>query len=410
MLRNSATGHLLVFSGIFLIHLAVFVLIKDHGLMMDEHYHYAQIQRFLHSDFRLDPELPMSPGYHAIIAGVSRTLGMDQIPYYVAVPYIRGVSWLLSMMTIVFFFLCARLTDRSHALVKTAQYSVFPILLPFFPLLYTDLAALAVILCSFWLLLSRRWILSGLVASASILLRQNTIVWCAGFATMAYVMQHGYDLRRRYLNQYVQHGVGFLTAPIVFFFLIWKFGGVSSGGQTHVSPTVVIPKNLFLMLFLYFFFFLPVLVAQGKKGISFLRSLRLWHLVLLAGAYIPFHLTFFIEHPYNYGSFFIHNAIMEYFTAHWTRSLLFFVLMIVSLVSVAVTRLIQPAYYLLYPWTVLFFLPLWFIEQRYTMIPFALYLLLRRHEGRWTEYGFILWNGLLSAAIYWGMHQWRLFW
>lgn len=410
MIHTSFLRHLLVFLGIFLVHLAVFILIKDHGLMMDEHYHYAQIQRFLHGDYRLDPELPMSPGYHALVAGFSRSIGIDLIPYYLAVPYIRGVSWGFSLMTIVFFFLCARLVDRSHALVKTVQYSVFPIFLPFFPLLYTDLATLAIVLCSFWLLLSRKWVLSGLVASASILLRQNTIVWCAGFATMAYVMQHGYGLRWRHLKQYVQNSVGFLVAPVVFFFLIWKFGGVSSGGQTYVSPTVVIPKNLFLLLFLYFFFFLPVILAQAKKSISFLRTLRWWYFILLAGAYIPFHLTFFIEHPYNYGSFFIHNAIMEYFTANWIRSLSFFVIMTVSLVSIAVTRLMQPAYYLLYPWTVLFFLPLWFIEQRYTMIPFALYILLRRHEGKWTEYGFILWNGIFSAAIYWGMHQWKLFW
>lgn len=205
--------------------------------------------------------------------------------------------------------------------------------------------------------------------------------------------------------------MSFLLAPLVFFVALWWMGGVASGetSQQYVKATIVVPKNLFLLLFLYVPFFLPLFVVQYRAMAQVIQRVG-WYWLGAPVAFLLFHSTFFIEHPYNYGSFFIHNAILEYFTADWRHSLIFFSLMVLAVLSLSVTRLYERSMYLIYPFTVIFFLPLWFIEQRYTMIPFALFLLFRTSYTRPVEWVLIGWNIVLSGIIYWGMFSWKFFW
>ena len=64
----------------------------------------------------------------------------------------------------------------------------------------------------------------------------------------------------------------------------------------------------------------------------------------------------------------------------------FLALAIWCILSLMVTRLRQPFHYWIYPFTIVFLLPLWLIEQRYTFIPFALWILFRREEDRGFEW------------------------
>lgn len=409
MLQRSALRHLLVFCSILLIHILAFVLIKDHGMIMDEHLHYEQIVQFLHGDFHLEPELPMSPGYHLTMAGIAYPLGLAVVPYYSAIAMMRFLSWLLAIASIVMFFLCARSIDKKSALMKTVTYALFPIFVPFFSLLYTDLLSVGLVLSGLFFLLKKQYLFSSIFCALSIGVRQNNIVWGACFFVIAYVQSFGYRIAIEDLRQHLMKSFSFLLCPVVFLFLIWWFGGVSSGTQTHVWVTVVVPQNLYLFLFLFFFFFLPLIIHKGKQIGK--RATQIgWYWIVVPVLFLGFHFTFSIQHPFNRGSFFVHNAILEYFTGHWVRNVGFFTVMTVSTLYLSVTRLSHPALYLLYPFIILFFIPLWFIEARYTMIPIALFLLFRKPEERRAGYILIGWSLLLSALMYWGMHQWKFLW
>src|SRR3990167_5910067 len=110
-----------VISIIFIIHFLAYFLIKDHGLMVDENLHYSQITGFIRRNYALSPGLAMLPGYHFVIAAVAQIVKASSIPA------IRLISLLFNLISIPVFFLIARKIDHKSALLKTVQYSFFPI-------------------------------------------------------------------------------------------------------------------------------------------------------------------------------------------------------------------------------------------------------------------------------------------
>src|SRR3990167_10851126 len=105
---------LLILVGIICVHFLFFFLIRDHGMMMDEHYHYRQIVRFIGGDFTPDPELPMIPGYHYVISGIGKIFNLLEHSYYGAVSYFRFISLIISLGIIPVFYLVARIKDEDR--------------------------------------------------------------------------------------------------------------------------------------------------------------------------------------------------------------------------------------------------------------------------------------------------------
>ncbi len=401
----------LVFAFIFTFCFGAFFLIKDHGLMADEHYHYGQITRFMRFNFTLDPELPMAPGYHFVVAFFGKIFGLDVYSYYQAIPLVRFISFLFYIYSIFIFYLIALKIDKSSAATRTLQYSFFPLIFTFAPLVYTDIFSLSVLLLSILFIYHKQYFVSGLFAAASIFIRQNNLIWLVFLNLLIYLSEFGFRFTSGNLKKHLSLSWSFLTGFFVFAFLTISYGGASAGSNTMVKFTIVFPNNLFVMLFLYFFLFLPVNIPLTKEvGKWLVKNKRFFvFLPLLLLFFAIFQYFFRIEHPYNHMIFFLHNQLLAYFTFNLFRKLVFFVVVICSLLFIIVTRLQSKIYYLLYPFTVLFFLPLWFIEQRYYIIPLTFFLLFRKHTHPVFERALVVYFLLISLYLYYGIFYWKFF-
>jgi alpha-1,2-glucosyltransferase len=93
------------------------------------------------------------------------------------------------------------------------------------------------------------------------------------------------------------------------------------------------------------------------------------------------------DHPYNNIAtyYFIRNFILVAFTKSNALKALFFLPMLYTFLSLIVTPLSRKSWYLFYAITILFLLPSWLIEQRYYIIPFALFMLFRKDQSPFFE-------------------------
>jgi alpha-1,2-glucosyltransferase len=103
-----------------------------------------------------------------------------------------------------------------------------------------------------------------------------------------------------------------------------------------------------------------------------------WPWLSLLALFPLFWLGFVNDHPHNTerGDFFLRNAILIYFSSTAVRKLLFFVPVAVTWLCVSAVPLKKP-WWILYPFTILFLLPEWLVEQRYYLIPLSVFMLAR---------------------------------
>lgn len=410
MIQKHSFRYVLVFSSIFLIHLIAFVLIKDHGLMMDEHHNYRQIMRFATGDFRIDPDLTVVPGYHLFMSVFPRLFGVDWEMYYLYVPLARGTSLFFSLATVPLFYAAARRLDQQSALIKTLQYSVFPLLSVYFFLIYTDAFSILFIILTLLFLLKHRYPASGLAASVSVMIRQNNIVWLIFFCLLAYLHRWGNRVDRHTITEHMKrtstYGIGILFFVV---FLILNKGLVAgSQSRQYVQFTLTKPQDVFLALFLYSVLFLPSIVPALKGSIRTVWKYKYW--AMLAPLAYPLYYVYMVnDHPMNQGTFFLHNLWAVVFSANPVMKFLLFVINLCAVVALLSVRMYRSYYYLLYPFAILFLWPIGFIEHRYTIIPFTLYLLFRKTGSTTSEMVQLFFFFILSVYFYFGMFTWRFF-
>ncbi len=137
-------------------------------------------------------------------------------------------------------------------------------------------------------------------------------------------------------------------------------------------------------MFLSFFFFLPLWWGYRREIAKRLRSW--WPWLSLAVLFPLFWLGFVNDHPHNTerADFFLRNAILIYFSSTALRKLLFFLPVALACLCVASVPMKRP-WWLLFPFTMLFLLPEWLVEQRYYLVPLSLFLLAREQSSPWSE-------------------------
>ena len=129
------------------------------------------------------------PGYHAAVALVLWATGRTGL--FSA----RLVSTLISALAVLVFYLLAWTVERRSALVRTLQFAFFPILFPFFSLVYMDILALLLALLGFLLVLRRHYSLAGLAGILSVLARTNNISWMAFCSFFCCIRSMAFDWR-----------------------------------------------------------------------------------------------------------------------------------------------------------------------------------------------------------------------
>jgi len=152
-----------------------FFVLSFSSLYADEEVHYDQIARFARGDLSLNAALTTLPGYHALLGLIGYVTGVTSIPF------MRFLSFLIGLATIGVFWLITRELYRDAGFLRVLQFTFFPILFPFFFLLYTDVLSLLFILLAFFCILHERPTLAAVMSLAGVLVRQTNIVWLLFF-------------------------------------------------------------------------------------------------------------------------------------------------------------------------------------------------------------------------------------
>ncbi|MDB4977901.1 MAG: alpha,2-glucosyltransferase [Candidatus Peribacteria bacterium] len=398
---------------------------SQHSLISDENFHFDQISRFTKYNWSMVPSLTTLPGYHGIVAAVWWLSGFSA-----TLPVFRSISFGISLFSILAFFLCVRFLDPEHALLKTMQYILLPVLFPFLFLLYTDISSLLFLFLALYAVLTRHYWLAGILSILCVLTRQNAIVWL-GFLFLLVWIHHSVtpslpgetyfqEARRRVrevlksrqvLWRAVFRSFTFLVGMVLFaVFVYWNHGIAIGDKEAHPFPAIHF-GNIYLLLFLFFFIFLPLNIANLPRIRRLLKVHMDSVLVLLVLFFFFYWFTFQNTHPFNQQdySWWLRNRILIFFTQSALLRVLFFLPIAYSVLSIAATRLVWSSFYSMYPLAVLYLIPSWLIEQRYYFIPYCLFMIFREGRSFRVESLTVVYFAVCTVVLYWGIILGRFF-
>jgi alpha-1,2-glucosyltransferase len=377
--------------------------------LVDEHFHLAQIQRLINGEFVMVPELPMPPGYHLSVATPAALLGIDNLTG------LRVISAMLGLSTLMLAWWHLYIHAASMPLLRTMQLLLCPLLWPFFFLLYTDLWSLAVILAGLLAFSAGRLGVAASIAVVALAFRQTNVFWALLLWLMA-LHQTGYwqhlteVLRNRpqdWLGQLflaTRHALSqtwLLLIPLVVFLIFVVVNqGVAIGDRVSHQVGGLFPSQIFFMLLVVWFVLLPVHVFR-LKAIAGLCRAKPWIILILLAVFAIYMFSFQITHHYNFGlpEFHLRNRVLGWLNDSLAWRAMAFIGMAWALLSIMTIRLTHPAGYWLYPVTILALLPLELIEQRYYIVPFVFWMLLREPERSFAEWLTLAWFAVISTLL-----------
>ena len=131
------------------------IIIYGNSQYVDEIIHRRQILRIFKGNFSILNNLTTLPGYHFVLGAITK---ITNITSSVG---IRFFSFIFSLLTILPVFLIAKKTESKYPLLKVLQYIFLPIVFFYFPLIYTDIFSLLLLLWAFYFALGKRFTLSA---------------------------------------------------------------------------------------------------------------------------------------------------------------------------------------------------------------------------------------------------------
>jgi carbon starvation protein CstA len=173
-------------------------------------------------------------------------------------------------------------------------------------------------------------------------------------------------------------------------------------GSVHV-------ENVYFMLVLFLLLHVPVFLQRADRAFGLLR--RTSGLAGVALLVAGFLLAYEIDHPYNDPRYagFVHNRLLHAFDATPVARAVFVAAAAMSALTLATVGLQRPSFRLLAPAAVASLLPVWLVEPRYYLVPFALFLVFRVPLDARVEWSLaLLWAGC-SAFLLEGMVSGRFF-
>jgi len=371
---------------------------------MDEVFHYPEIMRFASGNFQHTSQIAMGPGYHFVMA----------LPTWIfrlgTVASVRFLEILVSAGFLLLFYRLARQLDPAHASMKLLQVSLYPLLFPYYFILFTDIMTTLFVLLCFYFVLSRRYTLAGLVGSLSLVVRQSSVVWLVLFLVFAYIQEHGKRLpTRQSLMNFFPKSATFLLGIVGFLIFVIINGGVVLGGSKLYMPFVISFGNAYIILFLLFLFHLPEHILFAGR---ITRSVhKHWKIVLLGAIlwYVFYLATFTNTHPWNQTPYFLRNQLMHLFTKDLVWKTVLFIIALYELFVILAHRFVKPRYALIHIAGIIPMVSMWLIEPRYAVPYVTLFLLLRTIESIPATYASIVLSLSLSLYQVWGLHFDRFF-
>jgi alpha-1,2-glucosyltransferase len=367
----------------------------------DEARHLAQIDRFIHGDLRPASDLAMTPGYHAFMALVTKLLGTTSLEA------MRTVNVVISAVCIGTFAMLLRQVHGRVPAQRLIQFSFFPIILPYYFLVYSDIFSLLLVLTAMLLALRRQHFFAALAAIAGVTVRQTNIVWLVLAPVLAYCMHNDFALRRAPIVGFMKTGWFYALGVFGFALFVYWNRGVAIGEKTLNPAFSFHLGNIYFFLALYGVFFLPRIVGRRREIALFIRDHR-YTGAALAPLFALYLLGFQADdHPDNRFApkFFLRNRILMSIAASPLIKIVAFLPMGLAALDILATSVRKREIWLVLLFTTLALVPAWLVEQRYYIIPFALLLLLRGEERPKVEMAMSLSYVALSTIFIYGIQN-----
>lgn len=371
---KSLTGVQVAFIATLILAFTFTIFLELRSETADEGFHTPQIWGFYNGNFDIAKELTMIPVYHAAIAGLMKATG------FFSIPLARFITLLLSIFSLPAMYYLCKYLNRNNADLRTLIFLSFPIILPFFALVYTDLPALTLTLITVLLTVKRQYILAAIIGLAAIAARQTNLIWvgfCGAIVIIDHLQRFGVsEWKRHFWNLFlklVPYGVAVTLAAAYFYFN----GGVAVG-DSHQHQISINLSNLYFLLLLGFLFFLPINITYGGNVIEMIKHNRYVWFALGIG-FVVYLATYSNSHQYNsFGlSFYLRNVILHYtVTVPILKILAFIPIAWMALTLAALFRESdnKPLLGALYLFACASIIPLPLVEQRYYLPALALFI------------------------------------
>lgn len=372
-------------------------------LVADESVHVPQIQWLLQGRFDAHPLLTTIPGFHLAMAGVLKLLAIDSVASMRAIGLAFGI-----VAALVFWRIRRKLGDAS-AVRSAALLFFLPFLYPYYFLIYTDVLSLALVLGAMLATLERRHLLSALALLLAIAVRQNNVLW-AGFMPLFALWP---TLREANWRPWRCPGdcarvIWPYLLPVAAFLGYWAWNGTISLSKQVADghPDLRLHVgNIYFSLFLFFVFFPQDVWIGAKRFGAALRRNPWWLLV-------PVVIIAFAKLKGSYDNtqftdYFIRNWIIQTVRyGDWERWA-FAVVVALSACSIAFVRFSVGQAWLIYPFSIFYLGSSWLIENRYSIIPFALWMALRTTGSDLADRVRLAVWVLVSQFFVWGIFSGR---
>ena len=197
---------------------------------------------------------------------------------------------------------------------------------------------------SFALADRRFYKLAGLVAIACLMVRQNNIIWLGILHLFIFFQNNDGKINRETIIENIKQCWIFGLGYILFVaFVIWN-GGVAMGDKSMHPTGALHTENIYVAIFVLFFYTLPVQLARAKDVVKLIRSRPDVLLIPLAALAI-YLMTFVADHQYNQSPS-VQNDAMKILKASLTNKLLFFIPVDYMCLAFCTTKMVSKAHYL----------------------------------------------------------------
>jgi len=375
------------------------------AMRLDEYSHFTQIQRFLAGDFRILEFMTVTPGYHTVMAALMRILGANS---FVAARLINSGFGLLAVAA---FHCLRRDAVGRNDFPATAQFAVLPIFLLLAFMVQTDALSLALTLWSVWAAGRQRHWLAAILLLCAMCVRQNNVLWSVLIAWPVLRMAWRRDTPLQSAS-----AIAWRLVPYAFvvsaFVVYWIANGSVSISQSSakVHPDFSLHSgNLFYLMFVGSLLFVFPCLESWRRFVVDLRS-RPWLVALPLGLAVLYVGTFEVDHPFNLlQPPDLRDALLIRVreSASWYYA--FGAVAVFGGVGLLWQKLQTKDAAIFWAVTVLFVSLSWLIEQRYYLIPFALFMAWRVPQSANVERATLALWAPLAVLFFWGMMTGNLY-
>jgi len=387
---------------IFLLAISLWITLISCGskFYADEKYHYKQISWFTEGKFEIIPMLTTIPGYHAFVSLFA--MWFDDLSFL----KVRIISFSISLTIIPLFYFLAKQFGAKEPLKKTLQFIFLPIAFIYVPLVYTDIFSTILILLALFFAVRQKYHTAAIISIASIAVRQNNIVWHTFIWVYSFVSLHGFSLSPKIIWNYFRKSFLFPLGILLFAVFVILNEGIAVGDRTGHQAGFYL-GNIYFFLVIAGVLFFPITISRIIEIVR-LKSWRKIGVGITVGLLISTSFAILLPqlHPYNGDLRFLRNIILNvsYHDYKWAYMAAIFL----GYLSLHTLKL-QKNSFLVYPFTAMYLLPSWLIEQRYAIVSISLLLVMRKEESAKTEWLTIFYYIALSALLLWMLISTKLF-